>query len=96
MRVRRTRKITKTNMGPEVTAEQIIERDAFERDAKGFNEALGALISKYQITIVAKLLHTEDGDKPILRIQRLAKQPEAPVAAPAQVVKKGKNGKKSK
>lgn len=88
----------------ELTPEQIAEQDKIERDMRAFNDGLSALIQKTGITVVAKLVHSEDGDRPVLKLARFtpAPAPSGPVKAPkakapaAPVAPKKRNAKAGK
>lgn len=82
-------------MGPELTPEQIAEKEQNEKDVAEFNKGLQALIERTRITIVAKIAYTEDGIRPVLKHARLqpAGGPETG-AEQTPVRPKKKNGKK--
>lgn len=79
-------------MGNELTIEQIAEQQKWEEDVAMFNTGLQSLIQKTQVTIVPKLIRTEDGSRTVLKLQRLATtpQPEEPAEKPAKAKKNAK------
>ena len=72
-------------MNMELTPEQIAQKEQDEKDIAEFNKGLQALIERTRVTLLAKIMYTEDGIRPVLKHGRLR-----PVEEPAQEAREAK------